>query len=1573
MKHLFICGLWATFLAFPVLILAQENIQPAVARQIKSLIEEKESRTANQKKMGSQLWYALKMERKQSITPLVPTLEVETVRDVEGLVAVDIKSKSTSINPILDFVKKVNGRIQSSHPRFRSVLAYIPILEAENLVGLQDVHFAEIWVKPQNNSNRLSLEGRNARTGQKSQSRPSVNGAGTIPSILAGATVSEADETHLASSVRAIYNVNGSGVKIGILSDSYNSLGAAATDVTQGELPGIGNPAGFTTPVTVLSEFAGGTDEGRAMIQLVHDLAPGAQLYYASAFNGEADFAQQILNLRAAGCDVIVDDVSYLNEPVFQDGVIARAVSSVTASGASYFSSAGNSGNKSDNTSGVWEGDFKDGGTHPELAGGSLHDFATGVPNNALTVAGRPYLKWSDPLGLSGNDYDLFSLNSAGTAVLAASSNFQDGDDDPIEFLASQAIGRRLVIFKKTAAAIRALHLNTNRGRLTVGTSGVTFGHNAGKSTICVGATPALAVFPNPHNNSNATETFSSDGPRRIFYKPDTTAITPGNVLFSTLGGEKLQKPDFTAADGTNTTVTGFKPFFGTSAAAPHAAAIAALLKSKIPSLTNTQIYNALIVSALDIEAPGVDENSGAGIIMANTAMIASGATPLFADVAKIAHAAEEGGFNNGNGGVDPGEVAHLKIRLRNRSTLAAQNVVAILFSNQPGVQIFGNKWELNTLAGLTDSSNNLLPFQVGIPSSLVCGSTLALTLKLVYVGSSSDTTEIPVSVTIGSQPYLSIASALGQAPASAINVVTTSGTINSRISRNQIIGTCNAPKSNPGAISTSGSVNYHAYKFTNTSTVSQCVSVTQSSSVAFSNLYSMVYNNSGFLPGSVATNFVADFGNSTNNGTYSFTVNAGEQFTAVVNEITPDLGIGIPYNLKVSLANCSPAPTCTSIEAASTSYCGLAGQPIDFQPQITGGSGLFASSGVGSLPAGLNFTNGGFTGSISATGVFTVRILFTDLMNCPPSEIDFTFRISDQIQATASDDSLCSGESTILQGAPAASSDMIYNWSDGVQNGVAFVPTSTKVYLLTSSFGPCVQTDSVRVVVNPVPSKPVIQALGAVTFCEGGSVVLNSGASSGSRWSNGSTSQEITVNQAGEFTVQIVAAGCSSAVSDRVVVDVKPRPTVNAGADQAINLGQSATLTATGADFFQWSPLTGLNPANGVGASVVASPASTTLYTVTGTSSNGCQNTDDVQITVNSILIPLTPPVISPGTGAYTGPLTVTITGVAGSSLYYTTNGNNPRVDVPNGFTRLYTGPFQVSSNTTIRAIAVRGSEVTSVRVAFLTVTNPAVCDPPFISPGTGIYSTIQKVSMSTATAGAEIWYTTNGNLPLFSTPNSFTRKYTGPIQVDRTTTINAVAIKTGVQNSSNTRVVLTINLAQSIGSVVFSPAPGIYSVPTSVSMSCNVPEAQIFYSTNGNTPRIDVFNYFTRLYSVPLVVSVSTNFKAMGVKAGLINGPVTNGVYTFIAPSRMATDEPELGLYPNPARDRIYVNLLAGEEGEALLDVYDLRGRRMLSQSISSNGSHQEIDVQNLPAGCYLVKVRTESRQIIRQFVKE
>jgi hypothetical protein len=426
--------------------------------------------------------------------------------------------------------------------------------------------------------------------------------------------------------------------------------------------------------VTVLPGQAGptGTGEGTAMLEIVHDMAPSADLYFATAFTSVASFATNILSLRSAGCDVIVDDVFYYNESPFQDGPIAQAVNAVVADGGVYLSSAGNAGSVLKSTAGVYEGNFTDSGaTITPLAGlGSIHQFTGGLSYNQVTaVSGTaPYtLFWSDPLGSSSNDYDLFVLDGTLTTVLASSTNLQLGASDPYEqVVTTPAVGQRLVIVKKAGAAARYLHLNGNRHRLAVSTTGQTKGHSAAAGAFSVAAAPAAnpisagaptGPYPGVFTTSSLLGNFSSDGARRIFYNANGSLANSGNSSLLADGGVVRQKPDITAADGVDTATPGFGVFYGTSAAAPHAAGIVAQMLSVVPGATGAQIRTALTSTAIDIEGAGTDINSGAGIVMSDSAVSALMATPALSLGTVTATPT-----NGADGVLDPGETATLTI-----------------------------------------------------------------------------------------------------------------------------------------------------------------------------------------------------------------------------------------------------------------------------------------------------------------------------------------------------------------------------------------------------------------------------------------------------------------------------------------------------------------------------------------------------------------------------------------------------------------------------------------------------------------------------------------------------------------------------------------------------------------------------------------------------------------------------------------------------------------------------------------------------------------------------------------------
>jgi hypothetical protein len=548
---------------------ASMGLSSSAQSQIEALQKAKSHRTSQERKISSQFIHA-NMDGSKSLA--VPGLRTGLQKDSDGRILVDITAKISE--GLVAQVRATGASILNQFPEFDAMRAWVPFDGITALSASSDVTFI----------------------------RPAVGAK-----AHAGKVTSQGDVAHGADLARTDFGVTGAGVKVGVLSDNLQYL-------TQSQ--GSADLSG----VSVLTGQSGsGVGEGTAMLEIIHDLAPDAALYFATAMGSPAAFAKNIQNLQAAGCQVIVDDVGYFDESPFQDGIIAKAVNAVTAKGALYFSAAGNSGSKNSGVSSTWEGNFQDGGTNSY---GTLHNFGAQNYNviQSITYDNYAALFWADPLGASQNDYDLYLLDETGQKVVAASDDYQGGRQDPYEFISSVEAGERIIIVL-SAGLPRFLHLETGGAPLSLSTTGSTKGHNCAQDAFCVAAVSANSSGEFSGEKKVSEEKFSSDGPRRVFFSSNGTALTPGNFLSS--GGVLRRKPDIAAADGVRTSVPGFNPFYGTSAAAPHAAALAALLKSAKTNLTSAQIRSALTTGTIDSDASGWDENSGYGIVMAPLALAA--------------------------------------------------------------------------------------------------------------------------------------------------------------------------------------------------------------------------------------------------------------------------------------------------------------------------------------------------------------------------------------------------------------------------------------------------------------------------------------------------------------------------------------------------------------------------------------------------------------------------------------------------------------------------------------------------------------------------------------------------------------------------------------------------------------------------------------------------------------------------------------------------------------------------------------------------------------------------------------
>ena len=440
---------------------------------------------------------------------------------------------------------------------------------------------------------------------------------------------------------RNAFGVTGAGIKVGVLSDSYNTKGQAISDISNGDLPGPGNPDGHFTPVHLLKEFPNTTgtffslsDEGRAMLQIVHDVAPSAELAFHTAFESAEGMAIGVEALALAGSNAIVDDVTHITEPFFIDGMIARAVNNLPPD-VEYISAAGNFSNHS------YTSIFSPSNSDP-----SYHDFNTmGLEDTRQMVDfGEGYytvvLQWNDDFyslsdllgyGYDGAQNDLdFILEDENGNILASAEDNNFGKD-PYEILNFSVSGgdlRGYFRIKRMIGDDNNLDIkyiifrgnNVEIKQYSAGTATIV-GHPNTEKAIAVGA--MYNQNAPIYNNNLIVETFSSHGG-------------------SPVNGVVLQKPNIVGPDGVSTTLNlggtdddgdGYPDFYGTSAAAPHVGgAIALLMEAKSKFTVDFNIKDVLFGTAADMHENGFDPYSGAGFIQVDEAMMTFAAPAPFID-----------------------------------------------------------------------------------------------------------------------------------------------------------------------------------------------------------------------------------------------------------------------------------------------------------------------------------------------------------------------------------------------------------------------------------------------------------------------------------------------------------------------------------------------------------------------------------------------------------------------------------------------------------------------------------------------------------------------------------------------------------------------------------------------------------------------------------------------------------------------------------------------------------------------------------------------------------------------------
>lgn len=399
-------------------------------------------------------------------------------------------------------------------------------------------------------------------------------------------------------------NLTGKRKKIGVISDSFNVLSGYKNDTDSGDLP---------KGIQVVKEGPpNGSDEGRAMMQLINDIAPDAELVFRTGFLGMADMALGIQELVEAGCDVIVDDITYPAESIYQNGIIAQAADNAAKQGVPYFTAAGNGDGLG------YSSEWKPTDCIIEGEKSTCHDFSgDGEIKQRLNMSNDGtiiFLQWDAPSlvvpgGLKPDtslDMVFYDLNGAFVVRIPFFSN--NFAFNAVQFGEANSIDMVLVKTDNDMVDPTVFKWTTQPGWKDYITSdpplneSLFIAHGNTANTAAVAAANEMQRFLELEVRPYS----SSGGDPTLFDVMGNRLETP--VIH--------KQPRFTGPDGSENTFFGLDNIFqGTSASAPNIAAVALLMLQINPNLKPDVLYKIMEDTAIDMNESGFDFTTGHGFV----------------------------------------------------------------------------------------------------------------------------------------------------------------------------------------------------------------------------------------------------------------------------------------------------------------------------------------------------------------------------------------------------------------------------------------------------------------------------------------------------------------------------------------------------------------------------------------------------------------------------------------------------------------------------------------------------------------------------------------------------------------------------------------------------------------------------------------------------------------------------------------------------------------------------------------------------------------------------------------------